>query len=178
MDDIGERVAAAWRKAHEYMEHRRKGTREGIEDPQPTLAKELFQMWQRRRDADGLADRALIAAFQMWANAGQADEIEAALSQLNVDAPYWGSILNSVQRAYTRDARGTNAVLPLLHSYEDLLTHAVSRSALYELLGMHYWMANDVVRARGYYSNMARLAVDSVTLERAAGAIYEQCCPV
>lgn len=169
--NLEEGVRHAWDEAREFFSALQSGTATRPEDPQPRLARELFQLWMVDPQLPA-ASRALRSAFTMWANAGCAEDIDRALTHLDVHAGYWGGVLRAAGSAYHKSGRSDD-YLPLLHRYDGLLTHPESASALYAMLGEAYLRAGRLEEATTYYRQAVALATDPAAVVQVEGALHE-----
>ena len=100
------------------------------------------------------------------------DDIDRALPHLDVHAGYWGGTLSAAGNAYHKSGR-SGEYLPLLHRYDDILTHPKSASALYSMLGEAYLRQGELDRATKYYRQAVALATDPIAVAQGEGALHE-----
>lgn len=133
---------------------------------------EFFQYYLGHTQAkDG--KEAIVAAFTMWANAGAADQLVEAVTQIDKSSAIWTSILSYVDNAFINAGRDRNDYMPLLHKLAKQLTHAGSKAEALRNLGKNYQKAGKVSKAIKYYRMILDLPVDSFYVNYAEGSIYE-----
>ena len=113
-------------------------------------------------------------AFLLWANAGAATEVDAALSQLGNDSELWSYILPYVENAYAASGdRGTEDAYALLKDLEGRLTHPASKSAVLLHLARHYQAQDEQDQAQALFQEIVNLNARPFFVDQALGALYE-----
>jgi peroxiredoxin len=166
-----DRRRAGWNQVDEFWRQLQRGETDRAADPQPQLAAEFFELFLEHRDTV-IGRKALSTAFTMWGNTRSADAAQQALDSLDLEADYWGPVLHGVINACARSGR-RDEILGILHRYESRLTHPRSKSSLLLNLGGRYLYADQPDKARAFYEEVRRLAVDPTSLREAEGALYE-----
>jgi peroxiredoxin len=168
--DIDVVVRNAWREVRQFWNDMQAGRSTREDDPQPRLASLLFRRFEEEADANAKR-KAVTAAFMMWGNTGHAGAADEAIATLDVSADYWGHVLHGISNAYARSGRRSE-IVPLLHRFEQLLTHPKSRAAVLLDLG-RYYLRTQPDAAAPFYAEVVRLAPDRQSILQAEGALYE-----
>lgn len=146
-----------------------------------------FYQYYREHPGTETGKKILTAAFMMWGNTGQADQIEKALPHIDRDSDVWESIITPIGNAYAGAVRDSlndptdervaqkvyQKMLPLLRKLNETLTDPTSRSVVLRQLGEYHQRYGTAARAKGYFEEMLSLQADSFHVEYAKGAIRE-----
>ena len=108
----------------------------------------------------------------MWGNLGMVEEIEVAISHVQLETDLWREILTSIGNAYGRNERWEDYTA-LLIQLENKLTHPKSRSALFFELAEHYHREEQAGKATGYLEKVVALDAHSFDIQRAKRMLYE-----
>ncbi|MDX1388301.1 MAG: TlpA disulfide reductase family protein [Acidobacteriota bacterium] len=174
-DDLDREIRAeidrAWDEVREFWDLQREGEATEEDDPQPELARELYEIWVEHPDTDAGA-RALQGAFAMWGNSGGVDAILEVIPTIDKGSEVWAAILNSISNAYGRSGRWEE-FKELRASLETELSHPKARSEIYLDIARELVHQDGEDEARSYYEQVIALDADEFYVERATGNLYE-----
>ncbi len=174
-DDLDREIRAeidrAWDEVREFWDLQREGEATEEDDPQPELARGLYELWVEHPDTEA-GERALQGAFAMWGNTGDVDTILEVLPSIDNGSELWATILNSIGNAHGRSGRWEE-FKELRDSLERELTHPKSRSEIFLDIARELVHEGEEDKAREYYNQVIALDAEEFYVKRARGNLYE-----
>ncbi len=165
----GKRIDAAWGEIEAFWTKVQRDS--SLPDPQRRFAQE-FMSYYDEHPGTRIGDKAVLAAFMMWANLGDFASVRVAMDRIPLDSELWSPLLNSIEITYGRAGRW-NAFCQLLDTLSRTLTHPKSLAeVLVELGDENLAMSKDSL-ARYYYTRVFTINADTFQMARATLGIYE-----
>lgn len=105
---------------------------------QRKYSNEFYEYFKENPDHE-TGETALMRAFGLWGNLGEAEEMEEAMTQIEHDSKVWMQIIVSISNAYYRhDQRTTEDYIELLEDLRNKLTDPESKSEVLFALARHH----------------------------------------